>query len=241
MTEANASWKTARTTGQWVKIMGTYAPALKKEFLGLVAASSRRGKCSEKLKHLIWVAGDSVVTHLYAPGAALHAEEALDNGATIGEVMDTLRIASLPLANGLKVGHSVLAAVLQEGRSGVAAEAEAAGFSPEFMRAYNTFATSGTPGGLDERSRCLITLSVMSCPAIADREAIERSVREALKLGIDPEQILEVMELATLIGTHAFASGLDRIAEALARHLAHETAGQNAGGKTDGGSGSRQG
>ncbi|HXC38952.1 MAG TPA: carboxymuconolactone decarboxylase family protein [Burkholderiales bacterium] len=240
MTEANASWKTARTTGQWVKIMGTYAPALKKEFLGLVAASGRRGKCSEKLKHLIWVAGDSVVTHLYAPGAALHAEEALDNGATIGEVMDTLRIASLPLANGLKVGHSVLASVLRESGSQAGAETAAA-FSPEFMRAYHTFATSGSPGGLDERSRCLITLSVVSCPAIADREAIERSVREALKLGIDPEQILEVMELATLIGTHAFASGLDRMAEALARHSAHETAGQNAGGKTDGGSGSRQG
>jgi len=220
MTDANASWKKARTTGQWVKIMGTYAPALKKEFLGLVAASGSRGKCSEKLKHLIWVAGDSVVTHLFAPGAALHAEEALDNGATIGEVMDTLRIASLPLANGLKVGHSVLATVLKEGGS----TAEAAGFSPEFMRAYNTFATSGTPGGLDERSRCLITLSVVSCPAIADREAIERSVREALKLGIDPEQILEVMELAALIGTHAFASGLDRMADALASHSAQKSA-----------------
>jgi alkylhydroperoxidase/carboxymuconolactone decarboxylase family protein YurZ len=207
------SWKKARTSGNWIKVLKTHAPALHREFAGIVAASSRRGKVPEKLKHLIWVAVDSVGTHLFAPGAALHAEEALANGATVGELMDTLRIASLPLNDGLKEGYAALAAVLKE--AGRELPDQGGDLSPEFTRAYQAFAHSSSPGGLDERSRCLVALAVFACPAVIDRKSMEASMREGLRLGIEPDEMLEAMELASLIGTHAFASGLDRMAPAM--------------------------
>ena len=222
MTESNESWKKTRTTGQWAKVMAKNAPSLHKEWLGMVAASTKRGKLPEKLKHLIWVAVDTVATHLYAPGAVLHAQEAMTHGATVAEVMDTLRLACIPSTRGLQDGYPLLVEALGKKRAaGSRGGAEvAAGTSPEFMRAYDTFVNSSMPGGLDARSRCLVKLAVVSNPATADREQTRATIQQALDLGVDADEILEVMEIASLIGSHAFSITLDGLADTFAGHAA---------------------
>ena len=219
MAEAkNESWKKARTTGQWSKVMFKTAPTLHKEWLGMVAASTRRGKLPEKLKHLIWTAVDAVVTHLYAPGAILHAQEAMENGASVAEVMDTFRLACIPATRGLDVAYPLLAAALAKKQGGQKKSGEdvAMNLSPEFTMAYDAFIAGQTPGGLDDRSRCLITLAVVSNPATLDRAATERTIQQALDMGIDAEEILEAMEVASLIATHAFSISMDGLAETFA-------------------------
>lgn len=120
MAGANESWKKLRTTGQWSNVMFKTAPTLHEEWFGMVAASTKRGKLPEKMKHLIWTAVDAVVTHLYAPGAILHAQEAMENGASVAEVMDTFRLACIPATRGLQTAYPMLAAALAKkaGRSG---------------------------------------------------------------------------------------------------------------------------
>jgi len=218
MAGSNESWKKARTTGQWSKVMFKTAPTLHKEWLGMVAASTQRGKLPEKLKHLIWTAVDAVVTHLYAPGAILHAQEAMDNGASVAEVMDTFRLACIPATRGLDVAYPLLAAALAKKQGGqVQGGADVAmNLSPEFTKAYDTFIAGKTPGGLDERSRCLITLAVVSNPATLDRAATEHTIQQALDMGIDAEEILEAMEVASLIATHAFSISMDGLADTFA-------------------------
>lgn len=229
MSEGSDSWKKARTTGQWAQILGKHGRPLQKDWLAVVAASTRRGKLPEKIKHLIWTAVDSVVNHLYAPGAALHAEEALAAGATIPELMDTLRIACLPTITGLQDGYALLAEALDKPGAGAQTGAgdwtrAAERLSPEFLSAYRNFADSRMPGGLDARNACMVTLAVLSCPAIMDREKLKVAIRQALDLGIDNAEILEAMELASLIGTHAFANSLDKLSDALDAHAGRKSA-----------------
>ena len=221
MSDANTAWKRQRTSGPWAKVLKQHAPTLHKEWLATVAEATKRGKLSEKLKHLVWVAVDSVPTHLYAPGAALHAEEALAHGASVAELMDTLRIACLPSMRGLQDGYELLAAELH----GSPAQPKhwsqyAAELSPDFKRAFDAFMDGQTPGGLDARGRCLVALAVLSTPATADREGTRQAIQQALKLGVEPNEIIEVMELASMIGAHAFSNVLGSISDALARHSA---------------------
>ena len=230
MTDAKESWKKQRTTGQWSRVMAKNAPSLHKEGLGMVAASTKRGKLPEKLKHLIWVAVDTVATHLYAPGAILHAQEAMAHGASVAEVMDTLRLACIPSTRGLQDGYPLLAAALAKKQAaGSKGGADvAAGTSPDFMRAYETFVNSSMPGGLDARSRCLVKLAVVSNPATADREQTGLTIQQALDLGVDADEILEVMEIASLIGSHAFSITLDGLADTFVAKAAEKAAEQAA-------------
>lgn len=217
---SSESWKQNRTTGQWAKILGKHAKPLQKDWFAMVAASTKRGKLSEKMKHLIWTAVDAVPTHLYQPGGALHAEEALNAGASVAELMDALRIASLPTIQGLRDGYAILEAeVAKTGEAGDWRRA-AERLGPEFIKAYENFAASRMPGGLSDKDGVLVEIGVLGCPAVMDREGLQKAIRRALDLGHDKETIAEAMEIASLIGTHAFSLLLDRISEPLDRHAA---------------------
>jgi alkylhydroperoxidase/carboxymuconolactone decarboxylase family protein YurZ len=188
-------------------------------------AAAQTGKVSEKLKHLIWVAVDSVSTHLYPSGAKVHAEEAFANGATIGELMDTLRLAAMPSLRGAKVGFELLEAQLRAANPAQGNGSKvAAGLGSDFKRTWDVFMEGRMPGGLDDRSRSLVALAVASTPAVADREGMDKAIQQALALEVDPEEIIEVMELASLIGSHAFSNLLDNLADELARRSSEETA-----------------
>jgi alkylhydroperoxidase/carboxymuconolactone decarboxylase family protein YurZ len=163
-----------------------------------------------------------VATHLYPSGAALHAEEALAHGATVGELMDTLRIASaLASTQGLQFGLAQLVELQGGGKPASKDWAQlAAELNPDFKRAFDQFLDGQMPGGLDARGRCLVKLAVANNPATADREVTRQALQEALKLGVDSEEIVEVMLLASMIGSHAFSNILDNISETLAKHSA---------------------
>lgn len=78
----------------------------------------KTGTLEPKIRELIYCAFDASATHLYVKGLKLHFENALNLGATVGEILETLEIASC-------IGiHSVTSAVpiLVE-------EAEAAGIA----------------------------------------------------------------------------------------------------------------
>ena len=219
MSEETKPWKSMRTSSGWANFMAKRAPALHKEWLGMFIASTKRGKLSEKMKHLVWVATDVVVTHLYSPGAVLHAQEALAHGATLAEVMDTLRLACIPATRGLHEGYAVLAEAMAAKQGGTASDF-AASFSTEFTRSYQAFIDGQLQDGLDARSRLLVRLAVVSNPATAYRDETRTTIHQALELGVDPEELLEVMEISSLITSHAFSITLSGLAASMDNRLA---------------------
>jgi alkylhydroperoxidase/carboxymuconolactone decarboxylase family protein YurZ len=55
----------------------------------------RTGTLSAAEKELIYVSYDVAATHLYVPGTKLHIRNALDHGATVGQVLEVMEIASM--------------------------------------------------------------------------------------------------------------------------------------------------
>ncbi len=55
----------------------------------------RTGTLSPKVREFIYMAFDTSATHLYKVGLKLHIENALGYGATIGEILEVMEIASV--------------------------------------------------------------------------------------------------------------------------------------------------
>lgn len=72
------------------------------------------GSLSPKLREFIYMAFDTSSTHLYKVGLKLHIENALRYGATVGEVLEVMEIASLIGMQTLQVGAPLLREVMDE-------------------------------------------------------------------------------------------------------------------------------
>lgn len=72
------------------------------------------GTLSPKVREFIYMAFDTSSTHLYKVGLKLHIENALGYGATIGEVLEVMEIASLIGMQTLQVGAPLLRDVMTE-------------------------------------------------------------------------------------------------------------------------------
>jgi alkylhydroperoxidase/carboxymuconolactone decarboxylase family protein YurZ len=55
----------------------------------------RTGTLSPKVKEFIYIAFDTAATHLYVKGLKLHIENAIGYGATVGEILEIMEIASV--------------------------------------------------------------------------------------------------------------------------------------------------
>lgn len=196
-----------------------------------------------KLRHLIWVAVDAVPTHLYPVGIELHARAALNHGGTAREVLETLEIAATA---GERSFASALPVVLDElqqagvrpklhgdGASAEAATAKAdyaadtgsvppwleelLRLSPDFTPATLAIGHGNARGGvLGPKARALITLAVVSCPAVLDLAATREQVRHALETGATAEELIAVLELGSGIGLHALSLGVPALLRVLA-------------------------
>lgn len=61
---------------------------------------------------------------------------------------------------------------------------------------------------LDHRARLLIAIAVNSSTTHLDREGLRENVEEALEAGIPGRQVLEAMQLSSLVGMHTFTVGI---------------------------------
>jgi alkylhydroperoxidase/carboxymuconolactone decarboxylase family protein YurZ len=71
------------------------------------------GSLSPKAKELVYIAIDSVVTHLYEPGLRAHVRNALNCGATATEIMSVFELASLIGMHSCTLGAPILEETLE--------------------------------------------------------------------------------------------------------------------------------
>lgn len=76
-------------------------PEMFDAYLDFSTAPWHEGSLSPAEKELIYISYDVAATHLYVPGTKLHIRNALRHGATIGQVLEVMEIASMIGIQGL--------------------------------------------------------------------------------------------------------------------------------------------
>jgi len=198
------------------------------------------GPLSRKMCELIYVALDGSATHLFRSGFALRMQLALEQGATAQEIVDVLRLATAQGLDGCNLGVGILAeelalAGLDADQAGLSHEQTALrdayvaqfGDWPDFcdlwLRAdpayfavmLDLLTVKDKTGGLDERSRCLISLALNGCFTALNPHGLRLQIRRALRLGIDKREILQVLQMTAHLGVHACAIGVPILTDAL--------------------------
>ena len=69
----------------------------------------RSGPLEPKVKELIYIAFDTAATHLYTKGLKAHIENAIGYGATAGEILEVMEIASVLGIHGVTTAAPILA------------------------------------------------------------------------------------------------------------------------------------
>jgi alkylhydroperoxidase/carboxymuconolactone decarboxylase family protein YurZ len=231
----------------WTEALLRLDPAFLETYGRYAGYPAATGPLSRKMCELIYVALDGSATHLFRPGLALHLRLALENGASIQEIIDVLRLATAQGLNGPTIGVEILTE-----------ELAAAGLEPSYLQAplsdqqtalrdiylarfgdWPAFceqwlrldpkyfalmldllaaahpSAARSSDGLEDRSRCLISLALNACFTALHPDGMRLEIRRALRLGIDKAEILQVLQMTAHLGVHACAIGMPILVEAI--------------------------
>ncbi|OQU93632.1 hypothetical protein CLAIMM_00114 [Cladophialophora immunda] len=209
-------------------------------YLNMREASERKNRLSAKVQEFIHIAVAASCTHMYIPGVRAHTHAALAAGATIEEIIEVVGLTYLLGIHSVSNGSQILLEVMEE--LGIESDKKTStnewkqveeefikhrGFFPEsfrpilqldpiYLEAYTEF--SSLPAKtqvLEPKIREIITCAFDAATTHLYHRGTKIHMRNALKLGATPEEIMEMLEITSLIGIH----GVLETAPILAGHL----------------------
>lgn len=191
-----------------------------------------------KVQELILLAMDASCTHLHESGVRAHTAAALQAGATKEEIMEALELTSVLGVHAVTAGVPCLKEVMQEmGRESKAAAEDlndqrqalkddfvkrrgywstswppVLQLSPGFFKAYTDY--SGVPfeeghRALDAKTKELIYCAIDSATTHLYLPGLKIHIRNAINYGATEEEVMEVFELAALMGAQTVKLGAD--------------------------------
>jgi alkylhydroperoxidase/carboxymuconolactone decarboxylase family protein YurZ len=198
------------------------------------------GPLEPKVKELVYIAMDAAATHMYEPGIRAHVRRALELGATAAEIMEVLELTATLGIHACTVGVPILVEELEAAGQPLSRElsgrmeAVKADFErkrgywnpfwdelllldPEFFDAYTQF--SGVPwtsGVLEPKVKELIYTAFDVAATHLYTPGLRQHIRNALGYGATREEIMEVIELVSVIGIHACTVGVPILLDELA-------------------------
>jgi alkylhydroperoxidase/carboxymuconolactone decarboxylase family protein YurZ len=87
---------------------------------------------------------------------------------------------------------------------------------PDYLRAFMEFGKAVTAkNALDPKARELIYIAIDACTTHLYNPGTKNHIRQALNLGATTDEILEVLEIVTLVGAHSTAEGMPLLLEVL--------------------------
>ena len=231
--------------GEWDA--GTQAVLdLDPEFLAayskLAGVPAKVGALPEKVQHFVRLAVAANSTHLYLPPVRGHIRRALAAGATPEEVMEVLECCATLGIHSMNIGVPILVEVLEEKglRDGPAPldefqERVKAEFTqtrgywhqfwdemleldPELFEAYTEF--SSVPwkhGTLSPKVKEFVYIAFDTAATHLYVPGLKLHIENAIGYGATPQEILEVMEIASVIGIHAATTAAPILLEEIAR------------------------
>lgn len=223
----------------WETIL-TLDPPFMRAYSGLSAVPWRKNHLDAKTKELIYIAVDAAATHLYVPGIRQHVRAALDQGATKEEIMEVLELTATLGIHAMNIGVPILVEVLVEKgiRSGPAELNEyqkelkdrftknrgywhpfwddMLELDPELFDAYTEF--SSVPwrtGTLTPKVKEFIYIAFDTAATHLYVKGLKAHIENAIGYGATVGEILEIMEIATVLGIHAVTTAAPILAEEL--------------------------
>ncbi|HWL03085.1 MAG TPA: carboxymuconolactone decarboxylase family protein [Microbacteriaceae bacterium] len=197
----------------------------------LHAAPERISALTPRIRALIRLALDAAVSHLNADGMERGIREALDAGASVQEVFETLMVSATIGVHGMNAdvlaevlaerGHPAMSAPLTPAQVGIRDEyTRVRGYwrdflddtlrlAPDFLESYLAF--SGAPwrlGVLEPKVRELIYIAFDTSPTHMHLTGLRLHINQALDHGAAPEEIVEVMALAGSMGLQSLEVGV---------------------------------
>jgi alkylhydroperoxidase/carboxymuconolactone decarboxylase family protein YurZ len=206
-------------------------PEFLRAYTDFSAVPWRKNHLEDKVKEFIYIAVDAAATHLYLPGVCQHIKAALKLGATPQEIMEVLELTCTLGIHAMNIGVPLLVKVLEEKglRSGPAPldehqERVKAEFTktrgywhsfwdemleldPEIFEAYTEF--SSVPwrtGTLEPKIKELVYIAFDTAATHLYVPGLKLHIENAVGYGATPQEILEVMEIASVLGVHAATS-----------------------------------
>jgi alkylhydroperoxidase/carboxymuconolactone decarboxylase family protein YurZ len=209
-------------------------------YLNFSAVLWRRNHLEDKVKEFIYITADAAATHLYAPGIQHHLQMALKFGATREELMEVLELISTIGIHACNVGVPLLLEVLEEegkrtGRAPLDERKRAlkASFEknrwywhpswdglleldPDLFEAYLEF--SSVPwytGVLSPKVKELIYCAFDASVTHLYQPGLKLHMRNAIRYGATAGEIMEVLEIVSVIGIHGAAVAAPMLEAAL--------------------------
>jgi alkylhydroperoxidase/carboxymuconolactone decarboxylase family protein YurZ len=222
----------------WERILELDAGFLR-AYLNWAAVPARRRALDPKVREFVLVAVDAAATHLYAPGIRQHVRSALELGASAGELMEVLELTSTLGIHACNIGVPILVEELERAgqplprdlsdrqRALQADFTEKRGYwhtfwddvlalDPEFFEAYTQFSSvPWTSGVLEPKVKELIYTAFDVAATHLYEPGLRQHIRNALHYGATREEIMEVIELVSVIGIHSCAVGVPILLEEL--------------------------
>ncbi|GAA4174067.1 hypothetical protein GCM10022287_17370 [Gryllotalpicola koreensis] len=204
----------------------------------------KKSHLTPKFRELCYISVNAAATHLYVPGILPHIKAALDLGATPAEIIEVLELAATLGIHAMNIGVPLLVEVMEErGRTGPSPLTEyqerlKAEFTqvrgywhdffndmleldPEMFEAYTRFSTvPWRTGTLTPAEKELIYISFDIASTHLYVPGTKLHIRNALGHGATPEQVLEVMEISSIIGIHAVTTAVPILAAELSERAA---------------------
>lgn len=202
----------------------------------IAARPIRDGPLDAKTAELVAFASHAACTTLYEPGIRRHVGRAFDEGATVSEVLDVLEMISAIGVHAVTEGVPIL--VDEAGVPDDATEAEQAererlrrafeedrGYwdelwedllrlDHEYFEAYlNYSAHPWRHGALDPVVREFVVIAADASTNHLYLPGLRIHVRNALDLGATREEVLAVIEIASLIGINTLTESLPIVVE----------------------------
>lgn len=197
-------------------------------YLEFSAVPVRKQHLDPVVREFVYIAADAAATHMFTPGTRAHMRAALELGATKQQLMEVLELTSTLGIHAANIGVPLLLEVMEEQglRSGPTPLDErrrqlkeqfihSRGYwhsfwdgllalDPELFEAYTDF--SSVPwrtGVLEPWVKELIYCAFDASATHLYAPGLKVHMQNALRLSATPEQIMEVLEIVSLIGIHA--------------------------------------
>ena len=230
----------------WLDGVLRLSPDFFAAFTAFTGAPWAHGPLPGKVKEFVYIAIDAAITHLYQPGLRKHMGDAMRQGATPAEIMEVLQLASCIGLLSSTTGAPFLLDALREAGSGPAADAalddhqaarkqsfvDATGHWDEGLDALlrldagafdqhaRYLCAAWQTRALDPVTRELLCIAVHASSTLMHKPGTALHMRRALAAGATQQQIMEVLQLTSVLGIHTCSVGVPILLEEAARQAA---------------------
>lgn len=244
-----------KARGYWSEVWDgvlDLSPDYFEAYTNLSSVPWRTGTLAPKVREFVYIAIDAATTHLYNKGTRIHIANALRHGASKGEIMEVLMIASVLGIHTMTDSVPIMMEVLKEAGKDpkinkakptprqIAIKEEfrknrgffppvfepVLHFSPDFFQAYTDLSSAPWKMGLLEpKVRELLYVAIDASTTHLYNAGTKTHMANAVRYGATAEEIMEVLMLCSALGVHTMTESVPILLQEVEKFEAAQKAG----------------